>query len=81
MNKEIIFSTQIREDEILLCLNKTYVTTYTDSYEFQRLWFYRSYKAFKDFGRFKVMIATASFMSILIFLFAGIIFSDVYIYY
>jgi len=56
MKKEIIFSTQIREDEILLCLNKTYVTTYTDFYEFQRLWFYRSYKAFKDFDKYLILV-------------------------
>ena len=56
MKKEILFSTQIREDEILLCLNKTYVTTYTDFYEFQRLWFYRSYKAFKDFDKYLILV-------------------------
>jgi len=56
MKKEILFSTQIREEEILLCLNKTYVTTYTDFYEFQRLWFYRSYKAFKDFDKYLIIV-------------------------
>lgn len=55
MSKEILFSSQIKEDQISLCLNKTYVSTYTDFYEFQRLWFYRSYKAFKDFDKYLIL--------------------------
>ena len=56
MKKEILFSAQIKEEEILLCLNKTYVTTYTDFYEFQRLWFHRSYIAFKDFDKYLILV-------------------------
>ncbi len=56
MTKEIIFSSQIQEEEINMCLNKTYVTTYTDFYEFQRLWFYRSYKAFNDYDKYLILV-------------------------
>ena len=55
MSKEIIFSSHIREEEINMCLTKTYVSTYTDFYEFQRLWFYRSYKAFNDFDKYLIL--------------------------
>ena len=55
MTKQILFSTNIREEEVNMCLSKTYMSTFTDFYEFQRLWFYRSYKAFNDFDKYLIL--------------------------
>ena len=55
MTKQILFSTNIREEEVNMCLTKTYMSTFTDFYEFQRLWFYRSYKAFNDFDKYLIL--------------------------
>jgi len=56
MSKEILFSTHVREDEISLCLTKTYVNSITDFFEFQRQWFYRSYSAFKDLDKYLILV-------------------------
>ena len=55
MSKQITFSSHLKEEEVNMCLTKTYISTYTDFYEFQRLWFYRSYKAFNDFDKYLIL--------------------------
>ena len=55
MSKEIIFSSHVREEEISLSFQKTYVSTITDFFEFQRQWFFRSYAAFKDFDKYLIL--------------------------
>jgi len=53
---EIKFSTHIADDEIFKTLINNYPTLITDFYELQRIWFYRSYQAFKDLDKYLILI-------------------------
>tara|TARA_B100001250_G_scaffold393512_1_gene396394 strand:+ start:2138 stop:3118 length:981 start_codon:yes stop_codon:yes gene_type:complete len=53
---EIKFSTHIKDEEIFKTLINNYPMLITDFYELQRIWFYRSYQAFKDLDKYLILI-------------------------
>ena len=53
---EIKFSSQVKEEDIYQVLKKNYYKEITDFYEFQRVWFSRSYEAFKDLDKYIILI-------------------------
>ena len=53
---EIKFSSHIKDKKIFKTLINNYQTLITDFYELQRIWFYRSYQAFKDLDKYLIVI-------------------------
>ena len=45
-----------KEEEIYLALVKNYSISITDFFEFERQWFFRSFKAFKDYDKYLILV-------------------------
>ena len=55
-DKNIKLSNKIQEEQIFACLSKTYQSSITLFYEFERTWLTRTYKVFKDLDKYIILV-------------------------
>ncbi len=55
-DKNIKLSNKIQEEQIFSCLSKTYQSSITLFYEFERTWLTRTYKVFKDLDKYIILV-------------------------
>ena len=55
-DKNIKLSNKIQEEQIFACLSKTYQSSITLFYEFERTWLTRTYKVFRDLDKYIILV-------------------------